>query len=460
MSKELDAIFADETKPAPKKGSESVKMRPVMSAPKSLDDIFGGGPMEKPRAFTAEEKAQGRKDIETYVGAPLLGATSGITGGYAERAYSPEMLRVMEENPTATGVGKFAGAIAPGMAISRLVGLASKVPGLASLGRTGLRQGAATGAAEGLLTDPGEDGSRTERMLWGSGLGSGLGLSGKFVSKAAEQADIFSRLNKSGFAKDVKGEIDSALDKLLQRQVTPRKTELNRLLQGKTIELNPEYLKGFKRPATLGSVRQKGGLDRLANLLQQKAQRTGSSRAPISGKSGQRLKEYFDSISNYSKQKPFSETATATGERSKAVADLLRGKLSSLDQRVSELNEPMSEALRLRQNIRATSESDPIGTVIADPSTSKGQQILELDDLAGTNLSRRGSNIADAKRLRIRPENLFGIEALKSIARAGKLGFGKAAKVTRADKAPEGTKEALIAKILDSIKHPYSSEEE
>lgn len=450
-------------------GSKTESVKVNLADP--FGDIGASSKLNKKRAYSDKEKAQSQEELETYIKAPLAGMISGFTGKYADRVMNDDFKRVKEESPISSGIGFTAGAIAPGAALSKGVGALGRATGLTSLGRSGLRQGAVTGFLEGLLSDAGEGATTEDRVTRGALSavpGATLGIGARKIGDWGRQAKIYDKLGKAGFARETKGEIDSALEKLMKDYIEPKKADLNALLEGRTIDINPEYLKGFKRDATLGAKREKGGLDRLAALLEGRAK---DGRATISAKRGQNLKEYFDSISNYSKQKPYSESASAKGDRSKAVADLLRGKISGLDPGVSELNEPMSDALKLRQNIRASSETDPIGVLTADPMSSKGQQLLDLDEMAKTRLADMGGDISEAKRMRIRPENLVGIEGLKSALRGAKRLTGKASNAATSlpDKLGvpsivqrsmgEGKKEALILKLLDSMKQSSSEEE-
>lgn len=388
------------------------------------------------------------------LGSALL---SGLTLGNSDK-FLPDSAGLARDFPLVTIPGKIAGSFGPGGALVKGLGALSKIKGLSTLGQSGVVQGGAGGALEGLLSDPGKDGSRVARAASGAGMGMSLGGAGRVLGEIGKKYDIFKKLQKPGFGDEVRDEIEGALSQLMNRAVKPKKQELNKILSGsdKKIPINPDYLKGFKRDAGLGVDRKKGGLDRLAALLEK---RSGGGQADLRPQQVQRLKEYFDKISGYKKAKAYGKDASPKEAGAYNVASLLRGKLADVDPRVGELNKGMSKALRVRENVRARSDTSPISTLTKDPidSPDRAQEILDLDAMAGTQLAKRGQQISAAQDMQGGDTTFSRSGVLRDIFRATKRGAGSAG--SKVDKLPDGTKEALIAKILDSMKKPYSEEE-
>lgn len=452
MSKELDDIFESEE---PKK--VPVKLRVQTGRPQAIEDIFGSVPQSQPREFSKEEIAKSRKSIEP-IGSFLGGAASGATMGYSDRLLPEGAKKIVEGSPISRGAGYLAGSLIPGAAISKGLGALSKIPGLASLASSGIRQGMASGAIEGVLSDPGDGGSRITRGIGGAAMGGSLGGIGGAASKLGEQYDIYGKLQKSGFADEVRGEIEGALSKLMNKAVTPRKKELNNILSesDKTISINPEYLKGFKRDAILGKDRKKGGLDKLAEIL---AKRSVDGQAQLNPKQAQRLKQYFDSVSGYKKQKPYGKDVNPKEIGAYTMASKFRKDLADVDPRVGQLNEKMSDALGLRDTIRSRADTSPISTITKDPITNpdRAQEILDLDALAGSELAKRGKMISKAQDMKSGDTAFSRSGILRDIFKGSQRGIGALA--SNASKVPQGTKESILAKILDSAKRPYSEEE-
>jgi len=435
---------------------------------------------------------------------------------YAPGMDSPELQKIRDDSSFASGAGDFIGALFPGTGALKTVkgvGTLAKLPWLA---RTGVRSGAASGFLEGGARNPGEGGSRAENAGLGGILGGLFGGLGRKASQTGRESDAYRQMyserfpdktmtpedalksatagegRRVDFPRRVQQEIGTALDNLTSRQITPRKEALSKILEGKDVTINPDYLRGFKRNSTLGPERQKGGLDYLAKLLEKKAimgsidsAEPGVKKAVLGGVGGkyganrlldaasplqrqsviaglkssglgaetkipardaQALKQYFDSISGYAKQKPFSESSVAKGEKSKAVADLLRSKLSGLDPRVKNLNDPMSEALQLRQSMRAMPEGGPIGVISAAPGSDRSQLLREVDRLAGSNLSGLGADVRGAKGL-VPNEITNPFNALMETLKAGKRWTGPV--ISKSSKyVPEGSRDAIINMLL------------
>lgn len=285
-----------------------------------------------------------------------------------------------------------------------------------------------------------------------------LGGFGKAMGSLGKEYNIFKELQKPGFGDKVRDEIEGALGQLMNKAVVPKKQALNKILESsnKKIPINPDYLKGFKRDSGLGVDRKKGGLDKLAELLEK---RSAGGQADLKPKQAQRLKEYFDKVSGYKKAKAYGKDASPKEAGAYNVASILRGKLAEVDPRVGQLNKDMSKALRVRENVRSRSDTSPIATLTKDPvnSPDRAQEILDLDAMAGTKLAERGKDISAAQELQGGDTVFSKSGMLSNIFRGVKRGVGSAG--AGVDKLPAGSKEALIAKILDSMKKPYSEEE-
>lgn len=420
--------------------------------PQSLEDIFGSPSSASQSVFLnpklAKDSGSGVESLGKMFMAPALGAISGAGLNYPEEYYPQKAKDIMEESPVLTGLGRLGGGVLPGAGISKTLGLLKGVPLLSALSEGKSLGTAAAGGIEGLISNPGEDGDRLDRAKWGAAIGLPLGLITGKAKSLGEASDVYSSLSDkaTNVSKQVKSKIDEALSDLMAKEVAPRQQELSSILKNKRIELNPDLLRGFKREALTGETRQKGGLNVLADILERKQSESG--KRDVSAKTGQRVKQYLDQISDYARQKPFSEKAISSDERARYAADILRNKLSNVDPRVSELNEPMSRALKLKRNISMPSETSPIQTVSVDPLSDKGQLIQELDRLSGSDLSGLGSTIREAKALKTDPFSLA--QPLKGIStgiKLGKLGVGRISSPV-SKYSPTGTKESILQELL------------
>jgi len=456
MAKTLEELFQEE------KANVAPKPKEKRMAPgKNLEDLFSDTPMEMIEVDPAAEEAALRvvgKNLFAIPGGMLRGASAE----YSKELEPEAMKKFQEDYGVGTGFGRLIGAVAPATAATKAVSGVGRLLKLPSLARAGVRSGAAAGALQGVLTNPEAGSSRLNNALFGAAVGAPAGLLGKGANTISEQTEILDRLQGSGdsYKKEVKNLVDQAIESMMANQVTPRKEKLTRILgeaakKGEIVKINPDYLRGLQRESSKGIPRKKGGLDRLANILESKY---GSpENVTVSPLRAQKLKEYFQDLANYQARRTVEPGSVAKNEGAADIATSLKNKLEGIDPRVSSLNEPMEEALTLKRNILDATKERPIGYVSSKPETDTGQNILELDRLAKSKLSRLGGNIREAKQMQYDLENAINpLMSPSTIYRAAKRNVGRA--INKAKFLPEGTRNTPTSLILQG--KTYEEEEE
>lgn len=289
----------------------------------------------------------------------------------------------------AAGIG--AGMLAPGLAAAKGATAAAKI------GR-GALVGAATGAAynpgdEQGVVDPLQAGERAGNAVVGGLTGGALAGVGAGASVLARKHRMIDQVkNSAGLSKHVKGEVDKALSGVNQNYIKPRADQLQELLQGKQVEINPERIKGVSP-----------GLDKLAAMLGKRTDDAG--RATMKAPRAQRLKRALDARANYAQSKPFDVAAVAKGEDASRAAGIVRRKLEGVDPRVGPLNDEMREAINLRSALQRQSASAPIASIHGQIGTDKGSIIDVIDKMGGSNLERLATDITSARKAIIDPTN-------------------------------------------------------
>lgn len=472
-------------------------------------------------AREADEKLNIKPPIDEAVD-PMTDKLFAATGraaqalplGYGDKLMPKEMNEYIERanqrNPGVGFIGSLAGSYPAGFGIAKglqALGNASKYA--KPLTSTGFRQGSVAGLLEGVASNPGEDGSRLGRGFLGMLLGGATGKGSDWADRQGDIAKYYSKVDKPGFKDEMGKELEAAIAKLSKNYISPRKEQLKQILEeagskGLTVDVNPDFLYGFDRAAVRGrpsteklqkviksksqkkvkgpdgktktvktqgpdseeirrlqrempkqKTKRVGGLDRYADLLTNRSLETTTKIKPTAA---QRLKEYFDELSEYKKPKRFGKDAEPKQFGAYRNATDMRKRLSGLDERVYPLNKEMSDALRLRQALKnAKDSSGPVDTISKDPwtSTDRAQDIIDLDAMAGTKLKQMGERIRAAKRMKPDPDSSLWESGTKLAKRGAMKVGGTASKWT-----PTGTKEAIILKILDGMKKQASEEEE
>lgn len=354
----------------------------------------------------------------------------------ARDAVAKKMERDAAANPGSDLMGKGVGtAVLMGAA-----GSAAPVAAETAMGRIG--QAVMMGAGQGALSNPGrtegvvdpiQAGGRAENAGIGALLGGLFGAGGEALKRGSQAANDV-RLIKSGGASDlVKGEIDDALQAVDKTQLAPRDAKLRELIQGNKFEVNPDVVEGT--------------FPNLANRMRSNLPE-GAVRRELSPERALRLKRAADSAAQYGQSKPFDPSASAKGEEAKSLADVLRGQLNRVPG-VTDLNQEMADIMAKKSALARSSRGAPISAIRAQPGTDKDSLVKAIDKMAGSNLEGLDSRIGNAKDLLLTPSNLVKpLEAMNEARKMGLRGTVEAARV--ADKAPEGTKEALINAILDA----------
>lgn len=338
-------------------------------------------------------------------------------------------------HPMASMAGKAAGIgatlLAPGAAAAKGAGAAAKIGRGAAMGAA---QGAAynPGDQEGVV-DPVQVSERTQNALLGGLTGGALSSVGAAAAPLARKHRMIDQVkHPASLAKHVKGEIDTALSGVGQNYIKPRANELKELLQNKSVELNPDRIKGVSP-----------GIDRLASMLDKRTNAEG--RAQMSAPRAQRLKRALDAHADYAASKPHSDVSHATSETAAAGANIVRRNLEKLHPKVETLNSEMRQAMNLRDALKKQSQSTPIAAVRGTNLDKEG--LLDaIDDMGGSNLSGLGSDIDAAKNLLFKPANLAKpMEAANEFRKLGVRGAGRAARAAEGVDSPGALQAALQA---------------
>lgn len=347
--------------------------------------------------------------------------------------------RESQENPTAALVGKAAGIAAP-MLLGG--GEAEATKFLPAVGK-----GAAIGAATGAVYNPGDTAGqldplqledRAKNAALGAAVGgvaSGIGQGVNYLSNISKNV---SRVKDSAnLSSGVKDEIDSALQDLNDNEIKPRADALRDFLQGKTVSVNTDLLKGVD--PKIDSIVERAAGD---------ADEAGLSE--ISAKNAQRIRRALDSQANYAASKPFDTAAVARGEDAKAAADVLRSKLSQLGPEVDDLNSGMRNAINIRDTLAQRARTSPIAAIRGDIGTDKGSLIDTVDQMAGSHLRDLGDDLDTARNLLLKPRNLAKPLELPNELR--KMAVRSMAAPAQAIDAatPNGSGQALFRALLES----------
>lgn len=426
--------------------------RAAASAPKQEDAGAGMAALE---SYGDSATAGYLPQLQAITEKPMAKALDFITGNDVA-SQLPDYVQRRDENiarqdaqskahPAASAAGTLAGigasALMPGAAVAK----ATKGAGLAAKIGAGAAQGAITGAAY----NPGDEkgvqntfqvGDRAKNAVMGAAIGAPVAAVGAGVSRLADKHRMINRVKDSaGLSKSVKSEIDSALQGVSDKQIAPRADKLKQLLQGKQVEINPDRLQGISP-----------GLDGLAKRMSSKVNDQG--RREMSAPRAQRLKQLLDGRARYGASKPFDNTAVAKGESAQKGADIVRRKLSELDPQVGQLNDEMSEAIRMRETLRSKAASAPISSIRGEAGTDKGSLIDAVDKMGGSKLERLSGDIDWAKDHLMKPQNLVKPLEMPNEVRKGVMrGAGRGARMAEPAVSPTSL-QAILQSILEAKK--------
>lgn len=390
--------------------------------------------------------------LATQLKGAAAGATQGLTFGYAPQVYGglqslvggdytkqrdiaqKALSEAESEAPVAAAAGQIGSMFIPGAGSLGLLGKVGKgitkiLPKAAKLPKflKGAGKGAAVSAvynpgdAEGVI-DPLQLEERAKQAAVGGAVGGVLGGIGKAVEAPARRSRMVGKIKQSGkLSTDVRDEIKKATQALTEKQVKPRQAQLKELLKGKGIDINPERLKDISP-----------GLSRYAQALQSTRKLTPEGRTTIPADRALRLKQILDRRAGYARSQPFSEAAQAKGEQAKKAADLLRGKLTSADPKVSQLQKETAEAIRLRDYLTQRSKTAPIASIKGAPGTDRGSIIDRIDELTGSKLERLAQDIDAARTSLLRPAGRGFFKPLAALEEMHKVGRRAGGALSRA----------------------------
>lgn len=286
----------------------------------------------------------------------------------------------------------------------KALGLAPSV--LAGPAGAGWKTGAALAGAESALYNPGDiegkvNPAQLEERIKAGAIALPFGALGGAVSKAADKGKEIREMIRDvkvplRLQKKVSERIQNALKLLDSDYISPRADQARKLVSGKSIEVNPDII-------------ERAGFENLAKSMRGKAYGPATPsqiRVPIEGERALRLRQALDSVADYSKRRSaLDPSAIAKNERAQLAADVVRRKISDVAPGIDQINQDLSEAIRLRNAIREQAKT-PITAVSGRELSDKGAQLGRLDELSGSNLTGTAQKIKSASNLLLEPRRL------------------------------------------------------
>jgi len=446
---------------APGKPGVSTGTGPVASEAnkkaRSYDKEAAGSAPPAPTAEAVPDESFGS------IKAGLAGAVQGATMGYTPQiagglksfltgskyvddrdAIAGKFNQLQEQNPVSYTAGSIAGGFAPGLGVVSKLGSAAKAaPGFINAAKAA-GAAMAPGAVQGFVSNPGDVAGEVDPLQLGdratnAGLGAFLGGAfkgaGQLAGKASQVSNDIGLIKSGGASRVAKSAIDDALQSINKTQLAPRSEQVRGLIQDVPMQVNPDRI-ASTLPGYAKSLAKRAMPDE-----------SGTMRTEIPGQRALRLRQLLDASAGYGKSKPFDPSAVAQGEEAKAAADILRRQINEVPG-VAPLNQQSSEIIALRDALANSSKTAPIASIRGAPGTDKDSLVKSIDKLAGSNLEGLDSRIGTAKDLLLKPSNLVKpLEFANEVRKMGaRTGIGAAA---TANKAPAGTKEALLQAILE-----------
>lgn len=376
------------------------------------------------------------------------GSSNAVARGFANKASlgnikPPQMADDESQFPASSMAGKVAGFGASAHSMGKAASAIK--PAASALGRIG--QAAGTGFLQGAAADPGEvepgimgqvKGRGTGGLL-GLFLGGGLSAGGELIKKGAQTARDVGLIKHGEASTHAKRAVDEALQALDEKQIAPRDAQLRELLKGKSFEVNPDRV--------TPTFPRLGG--KMAERLEGQP---APARAVLDGNRALRLKRAADAAADYSASKAFDPVASARGEEAKSLADILRRQMNA-DPAVSQVNREIGEHLALKNALAERARTSPIAAVSPKETTDRGQLIKMIDKAAGSNLEGLGDRLDNASDLLLSPSKLVKpLETMNELRKTAIRGGAEASLPLNylIERAPEGTKEALIQKALEA----------
>ena len=447
---ELEALEAEEAQSASRSPALEIKEPGLKSSSFSPAKI----PQVVAEWLGLDTNAAGRNAVNSaamgYAPQIVGGAKAAAGGDYvAERDKAVNQLKQdMKQSPGSSMLGMGAGALATGGAAT-----GAMKPAATGMGR--IAQATGMGAGQGALYNPGDKegvinpiqvGDRAVNAGVGGLTGFLGGLVGEGARKGAQTVQNIRDLKSGAMADRAVSAIDDAAAKLDEKQLAPRRDQLEELIKGRSYEVNPDRVKPvFPR---LGDKMAEGLAPEVNPMLGAAPAPDAPARSVLSGDRALRLKRAADSAAGYGASKPFDPAATAKGEEAKSLADILRRQFNA-DPAVAKLNQESSDIIALKDALLKREGTAPIEMLQPKSGSSNHAVLSKVDNMAGTDLRGLGEQISSSKDLLLDPRrylrDLQGFdEARKTFVR------GAAATGNALDKAPAGTKEATLQTILEA----------
>jgi hypothetical protein len=458
----------------------------------------GGQPPSEPESRPGQAMLRGAQDAATMGYTPqLAGATAvgtdKVMRGLAKLGIGPysgidtsqlpdagqtyldardgavqEAKSLEESNPFASGAGKIGGSIASAAALPLKALKAATIPGkIAAAGARGALQGAAynPGDTEGSI-DPIQPLERAKNTVMGAGTSVALagGVEGtKAVGRGikgaldavARKAARFTPRQAEAYTKDPKGIADMArmLDdqspKLqdqavkaleqsrrgLKTQGLKKASELQKLLQGKNVEVDPSRL------ADAG--------DDVAAVLERNQD---MYRRPLSNIPATDANDIKRALQAQAKYQPGTVTDPVTAARKESMGKLasdVRRSIEGADPRVAELNKSMQENMLLQEALRKGQKANPISFVSTE-APDRMATLARAEQAGAGGLLDFGNKVGAAKMMQAKDvDDSLSRALFKKLGRTGLQANDMARKGMSAITPEEGGQDALIRLLLE-----------
>lgn len=350
------------------------------------------------------------------------GAARGLTLGYSDNLLPKDYVDAANEHPIISALSSFfpASAAMKGAEVAGSYGASKLLPDavqaagktISNLPGAGAVGDIVKGGSLGYAYNPGENGNRATNGIIGAGANLGLGLVGDVFDGSTDSAraykDLYGEDQGNSLSDRVGSSYRKALQSLKQKEIIDPSNEKDAILQNSgPVTLDRGAIRNtWERRATPrpGSTPLPDIDDILAG------QGIPKNATSIPANTAENAKQYFQGRADYSpntRGQPAIERASS--ERDARLGSLFKGLVEGADPRVGPLNGRISNGYAVQSKMGpagvtsnvngeevASPYANPVGAVKAAPDSLTGQNVRELDRLAGSDLSGMGEPIRDA----------------------------------------------------------------
>lgn len=347
---------------------------------------------------------------------------------------------------------------------------------------TRIAANAASGAADGLLKNPGVDGSRLENAEsgagWGAGIAAGLegmGAIGKLAGKGVrvlgqsltrvspEQAKTYAGNFKQAehlrnmrqntpdeFIAQAQGQIKAGIDGVQDNLTTPYKEAVAGKLVGKAARVNPSQFKGTAAGDQIERAHAlHGKTATLEEILTPGGKQTVTGPAPLPEEVGLTGPQLLRAIQESGNAAKITKSAnpigySAKGDPNARAAVQLKKALKNLSPEAADLNKEVSKSVRLMDKAKKMAPEK-----ILEGNTTGVRGLREyFDKHAHTNMGQLADALQSAQVVHKQGSSIFD-PALKATGRSALRGSGRINSTSEGLQDP-ALRQALLELIMKS----------